>query len=99
MAAISKLTAVVPVIAKADTFTAKEMEDFKQEIMQVGFRDVRLSCACHETVGLSVCPACCSFVPHHLATQHRPEMPPFFFSFFLFLLVIDVQTPSNFYLS
>lgn len=35
MSAISKLTAVVPVISKADTFTAKEMEDFKKEIMQV----------------------------------------------------------------
>jgi septin family protein len=35
MSAISKLTAVVPVISKADTYTAKEMEDFKKEIMQV----------------------------------------------------------------
>jgi septin family protein len=38
MSAISKLTAVVPVISKADTFTAKEMEDFKKEIMQVRSR-------------------------------------------------------------
>jgi hypothetical protein len=35
MAAISKLVAVIPVIAKADTFTAQEMEDFRQELLQV----------------------------------------------------------------
>jgi hypothetical protein len=35
MAAISKLVAVIPVIAKADTFTAQEMEQFRQELLQV----------------------------------------------------------------
>jgi septin family protein len=35
MSAISKLCAVVPVISKADTFTAKEMADFKREMLQV----------------------------------------------------------------
>ncbi|KAF6261998.1 Septin-domain-containing protein [Scenedesmus sp. NREL 46B-D3] len=34
MAAISKLVAVIPVIAKADTFTAQEMEQFRQELLQ-----------------------------------------------------------------
>lgn len=42
MSAISKLTAVVPVISKADTFTAKEMMDFKQEIMQVCTQHIEL---------------------------------------------------------
>jgi septin family protein len=37
MAAISKLVAVIPVIAKADTFTAQEMEQFRQELLQVRF--------------------------------------------------------------
>jgi septin family protein len=37
MAAISKLVAVIPVIAKADTFTAQEMEQFRQELLQVRY--------------------------------------------------------------
>ncbi|WIA22604.1 hypothetical protein OEZ86_009587 [Tetradesmus obliquus] len=35
MAAISKLVAVIPVIAKADTFTDQELADFRQELLQV----------------------------------------------------------------
>jgi septin family protein len=31
------LVAVIPVIAKADTFTAQEMEAFRQELLQVRY--------------------------------------------------------------
>jgi septin family protein len=34
---ISSLVAVVPVIAKADTHTAPELEAYRREVVQVGF--------------------------------------------------------------
>lgn len=69
MAAISKLVAVIPVIAKADTFTAQEMEDFRQELL-----NVRRG-ALHALPRLHVFPCCpSSYVSWQTDQMHCPHL-------------------------